>query len=614
MSLDLRKRLYDELDQLVLVDPHTHINPLDPASHTLGDILGYHYYTELAHSAGMPRDQIEEPGLDSRTKVRRLIENLGPIDNTVQYSWLIEMAQTFFGLETDAVTMNNWQGLYDAAQTLMSQPDWPQQVLAKSKLEAVFLTNDFDDPLEGFDTTIYIPCLRTDDLVFHLAKPEVRERLERASGVAPNDAQALRRAMGALFVHFKTHGARACAISLPPDFAPHKVSPARANTALAAIVADGIYAAASHKVALGHFVFWTLAEMCAEYKLPFDLMIGVNRGVYEGGVHQGRDLYDSRVSLIQYKELFNAFPQVTFPISVLASVTNQELTSFAWIFPNVVTNGHWWYSNTPTFIEHDLAARLEAVPRTKQIAYYSDMYKLEFALPKFGMFKRILSKVLAEKFVIDRNWSEEQAVELGTQVLRGNTERIFRWGEDLRGELPVAGIEKRYFINPEAPLVASTGALLTPRDEIRIEPPADTWEPDEPGLSAAAADPRMTMNLPTQAEIDAAAEEALLEESPDEGRMTMGTPSPEEIVAAAEQFKAEEVEAESLELIDEPAPAGADSGSISLDEAGSPESQDTYSIRQTEPFRFYGNKDEEVGKKVDDGDKGDWGFLDKGKK
>jgi glucuronate isomerase len=154
-------------------------------------------------------------------------------------------------------------------------------------------------------------------------------------------------------------------------------------------------------------------------------MIGVNRGVYADGVFQGQDLYDSRVSLIQYKELFNAFPTVTFPVSVLASVTNQELTSYAWIFPNVVTSGHWWYSNTPTFFEYDLAARLEAVPRTKQIGYYSDMYKLEFGLPKFKMYKRVLAKVLADRFVIDRGWSEEQAVALGHQVLRGNVERVF---------------------------------------------------------------------------------------------------------------------------------------------------------------------------------------------
>ncbi len=134
------------------------------------------------------------------------------------------------------------------------------------------------------------------------------------------------------------------------------------------------------------------------------------------------------MSLIQYRELFNAFPQVTFPVSVLASVTNQELTSYAWIFPNVVTQGHWWYSNTPAFIERDLSARLEAVPQTKQIGYYSDMYKLEFALPKFRMYKRVLAKVLAERFVVDRGWSEERAVALGKCVLRENVDRVFGLG------------------------------------------------------------------------------------------------------------------------------------------------------------------------------------------
>jgi hypothetical protein len=153
---------------------------------------------------------------------------------------------------------------------------------------------------------------------------------------------------------------------------------------------------------------------------------------------------------------------------VLASVTNQELTSYAWIFPNVVTNGHWWYSNTPAFIEHDLAARLEAVPRTKQIGYYSDMYKLEFALPKFAMFKRILAKVLAERFVIDRGWSESQAIALGTQVLRGNVETIFRWGENLRGELP---------------------------DERSLEPPLSTTPHFGPFSSAAVAEAQLAPTI-----------------------------------------------------------------------------------------------------------------------
>src|SRR5690349_14251673 len=76
MSLALRQRLFTELDSLVLIDPHTHINPHAPASQTLADVLGYHYYTELAHSAGLHREAIEEPGIEPKEKVRRLVEAL----------------------------------------------------------------------------------------------------------------------------------------------------------------------------------------------------------------------------------------------------------------------------------------------------------------------------------------------------------------------------------------------------------------------------------------------------------------------------------------------------------------------------------------------------------
>src|ERR1700710_1617303 len=101
MSQELRQRLYQELNSLVLIDPHTHINPLAPASVNLADVMGYHYYTELAHSAGMPREEIEQPGLDPKEKVGRLVRNLAPLENTIQYSWLIEMIQEFFGFQGD---------------------------------------------------------------------------------------------------------------------------------------------------------------------------------------------------------------------------------------------------------------------------------------------------------------------------------------------------------------------------------------------------------------------------------------------------------------------------------------------------------------------------------
>jgi glucuronate isomerase len=425
MASELQQRLYAALDELVLIDPHTHIDPRQPAARNLAELLGYHYYTELVHAAGLPKERIEDPALSPREQVRLLVEHLAPLENTIQYSWLIELAREFLDFPDPHLTAANWEAVYDAAQQRMGTADWADHVLRASRLEAVFLTNDFDDALGGWDLNRYVPCLRTDDLVFRLDDSHVRTRLAAAANSSLTSLSDLRRAIGRLFEHFVAHQARACAISLPPDFAPAPVPEGRAETAWHNVGTALGPVDPRDRLALSHFIFWTLAEFCADFRLPFDLMVGVQRGVYVAGVHQGRDLYDSRVSLSQYAALFNAFPQVTFPVSVLASVTNQELTSYAWIFPNVVTCGHWWYSNTPAFIERDLAARLEAVPQTKQIGYYSDMYKLEFGLPKFRMYKRVLAKVLAERFVLDRGWPEERAVALGRRVLRGNVEQVF---------------------------------------------------------------------------------------------------------------------------------------------------------------------------------------------
>src|SRR2546423_4939498 len=213
----LTNELYRALCQIPLIDPHSHIDPHHPTARSLDDILGYHYYTELAHSAGMPKTCLGSD-VEPRHRVRTLLEHLDRIDNTVQYSWFLDIARTFLGFEGDQVGASDCDWLYDQAERLMGQPDWEEQVLEQSRLEKVFLTNVFDDPLEGFDTSRYVPCLRTDDLVFKLHRPEVRNRLVKATGVEVRDARTIRDAVARLFQHFTSKGARACAISLPPGF------------------------------------------------------------------------------------------------------------------------------------------------------------------------------------------------------------------------------------------------------------------------------------------------------------------------------------------------------------------------------------------------------------
>jgi glucuronate isomerase len=400
----LTHSLLTEVAKVPIFDPHSHIDPACPTARSLDDLLGYHYYTELAHSCAMDQAPLAADA-DSRERCRTILKFAERFDNTVQYFWLLEIARAFLGFDGSRLAASDCDAIFDKAAETFPLSDWEQQLWTRTNLECIFLTNAFDDPLEGFDVNRYVPCLRTDDLVFQLDQPVVRERLAKTTGVEIGDVLTLRSALRRLFARFVALGARACAISLPPDFSPR---PSMSN---ASLESPG--------------VFWLLAEMCREFRLPLDLMIGVNRNVYPAGVHQGRDLFDQRTSLIQYRELFNAFPDVTFCVSVLSSGQNQELASYAWIFPNVIANGHWWYSNVPAHIESDLRARLEAVPKVKLIGYYSDAYKLEFVLPKFNMYRRCLSRVLADEFVRPGRLSETQAIALARTILYDNPRRIF---------------------------------------------------------------------------------------------------------------------------------------------------------------------------------------------
>ena len=417
------RELFEEMARWPIFDAHSHINALRPAARDFDEILGYHYYTELAHSSGMPA-QLVAPTLDARERAINLAGYLDRIDNTVQLSWLLEIARTFHGFGGERIGPETIESLYDRALRPTGGEAWDREVWDRSQLEAVFLTNDFDDPLEGFDTRRYVPCLRTDDLVLKLHEPSTVQRLRVTTGIDVVDANSLRQAIGALFERFVAKGAKACAISLPPDFAPRHGSPKRAVTPVRRAL-HGLDFRPDEHDEVRRFVFWTIAEYCAEFKMPFDLMIGPIRNVYPAGVAGGRDLFDRRVSLHDYRDLFNHFASVTFPISTLSPDASAELVAYSWIFPNVVPNGHWWYSNIPSFIAADLKARLEAVPKVKQIGYYSDAYKLEFVLPKFNMYRKILAQTLADEAIRGQGWKTERALSVARHLLLENPRRIF---------------------------------------------------------------------------------------------------------------------------------------------------------------------------------------------
>ncbi len=422
-TADLEARLLDQILAIPAVDCHSHVNPNSPHAQSLADLLGYHYYTELAHSAGMPAEAVD-PARSDEERIAEMVSRLETIDNTIQYSWLMETVRELYAFRADRLTAQNWPELADIVAANARQEGRYRSVLSKANIEKVFLTNRFDEELSGLDRSTFVPCLRTDDLVFQLDDAEVLRRLVAKTGVDVRTPADLREAVQGLMRYFTQHGAGSAAISLPPSFVPRAPDEAAARKALTkALRGKGFEA--EDREALAVYAFDVVAEACRQFRRPFQLMVGVLRNVYPKGVEGGRDLLSQSGSLIGYADLFNRYPEVDFTVSVLSAAWSHELATLAWIFPNCKPSGHWWYSNIPAHIEPDLRARLESVPKTKLIGYYSDMYKVEFGLPKFNMYRRLLARVLSREFVATGRLTETQAVQVAQRSLRDNPKRIF---------------------------------------------------------------------------------------------------------------------------------------------------------------------------------------------
>jgi glucuronate isomerase len=427
MNNALVRELYDRIDSLPIVDIHTHVAWKTGTAANIGDILSYHYYTELANSAAYQEGRF--PFGDPEALTREILPKLALIRNTVQYDWLMTISREYLCLGPDEWRPENWRFIFDRSVEVMDRPEWREEMIAQSSIVKVFLTNQYDDDLEGLDKSFYAPCLRTEPFIVWFGRAEERAKLGAFLGRPIATTADLAAAIDKTFAKFMRHGMGYAAMSIPAGFTTFAVADADAQRVLDKALAGGAWDAGETAL-WGAFAISRICDACRTYARPFHLMVGVNRDVYAQGVPMGQDLFDAVNSMRGYDYLFNAYPDVRFPTAVLADTTGLELTAAAWIRHNVYPSGHWWYSNQPTDIAREVRRRIDTVPGNKVIGYFSDAYYLEFILPKFRMYKFELATALAERMersLIHPNMEPfglDDALELAEALLIHNPIRV----------------------------------------------------------------------------------------------------------------------------------------------------------------------------------------------
>lgn len=152
--------------------------------------------------------------------------------------------------------------------------------------------------------------------------------------------------------------------------------------------------------------------VCRQFKLPFALMIGVDRQVNPPLKSAGDG--EGMADLTGLKTLLQQNPDVKFFSTLLARENQHGLVVLARKFRNLMPFGCWWFMNNPVLIEETTRMRMEMLG-TSFIPQHSDARILEQLLYKWDHSRRIIAKVLVDKYA--------DVMATGWQLERGEIER-----------------------------------------------------------------------------------------------------------------------------------------------------------------------------------------------
>jgi len=420
MRSELAKRLEVEISKMPIIDTHTHLQHRTPSAKLIGNIFSYHYIKMELSTAGMDVEKLMNDSIPPDIRMRNALPFIPRIRNTTTWWGFMTICRAL-GFEDSTIHEGNWQDLCRVASDTMQSEHWYRKALDSINIRRSFLTNLPDEDLEGYDREAFVPSLRTDEWVWDIQEKSVRQRLETLTNSSISSLKDLKASIYKVAENFVILGAASMAISLPPDFKAFAVAESDAEWLYDRIL-QGKRLSDVELARLQTYILYSLFGVCDELCLPFQLMLGVDRKVHRRLEWDG---FSTDMGMIKtFRDALNRFPNVKFIFSILNTVLTHELAIYAKTFANCYAAGHWWYTFYPDIIKQMILERLQAVPYTKLIGWYSDSYYVEWTIAKIKLYIRTLAAALAE-LVEDGYISEKLALEIARALLRDNNREIF---------------------------------------------------------------------------------------------------------------------------------------------------------------------------------------------
>jgi hypothetical protein len=95
--------------------------------------------------------------------------------------------------------------------------------------------------------------------------------------------------------------------------------------------------------------------------------------------------------------LASCFEDFRFNLGVASDAFTQDIAVMAKHIPNISVAGYWWHTLYPFYIRKSIETRLDIVPASKIVAFFSDAYHCEWYWPKLKLVKKIMGEVLVDR-------------------------------------------------------------------------------------------------------------------------------------------------------------------------------------------------------------------------
>jgi glucuronate isomerase len=405
-------RLEEALAIIPILDIHTHLVGGKMAARGLHDVLLYHMVISDLYAAGCPSGArlTPFPGwpdvAEAHARIIEALPYLVHIQNTSSFWGVRLILRDLYGW-TEPISERNWRSLDGRIRERADDRSWPREVLDRAGIERTGTEiarrgeGEDDDRLQyalewglftrsqwgEFDTALYEleRCWGRSPgspaPIGSATRPPTERTIHSLEDVQAAVAHYVDSIPYTEILSTATH------LSTDIDYRPV------ADDEMAAALRRRDRAGPAERDCYASYVneaFLTVLEEHGD-EIVFQFSFGAEPLPFETGSRL------SQRTIGQVADMISRHPRLRFQCFLASRGANQAMCTLARELPNFSLAGYWWHNFFPDAIAQVIRERLEMLPATKQIGFFSDAYCAEWSYAKAAIVRKILARVLAER-------------------------------------------------------------------------------------------------------------------------------------------------------------------------------------------------------------------------